>query len=81
MNFIHNWIAQLVQNNILKNGTTFDLDRALSHNGGIHNTILQVVTTNKDQTVKIEVKFDNVKKFFQKYFSRLNHVYFTDHTI
>ena len=34
----------------------------------MHNTILQVGTTNKDQTDKVE-KIDNVVKCFQKYFS------------
>ena len=80
MKFVHSWIAQLEENKTKKIGTPLELGRALSHNGGMRNTILQIVTTNKDHTVKIEKKFDNVVKCFQKYFSRVNHVYFTDHT-
>ena len=58
--------------------TAVKLGKALSHNGGIQNTMIKVVATNKDHTSKIEKKFEDVIKGFSKYFSRVNHVYFTN---
>ena len=42
----------------------------------MNNTMVQVLTTNKEVTSKIEKKFEDVIKGFSKYFSRVNHVYF-----
>ena len=52
----------------------------MSHNGGIRNTMIQVLTTNKDHTSKVEKKFVNVTKNLHKYFTRVNYAYFKDHS-
>ena len=53
------------------------LSEATKPNCGMQNTMIQVVATNKDHTSKNEKKFEDVIKGFSKYFSRVNHVYFT----
>ena len=42
--------------------------------------MVQVITTNKEVTSKIEKKFEDVIKGFSKYFSRVNHAYFRKNT-
>ena len=79
MKFINNWIAKQDQNKVKRIGTATDLGRALSHNGGIRNMMVQVLTTNKEQTSKVEKKFTNVTKNLHKYFTRVNHAFFKDH--
>jgi len=79
MKFINNWLAKQDQNKVKRIGTATDLGRALSHNGGIRNMMVQVLTTNKEQTSKVEKKFMNVTKNLHKYFTRVNHAFFKNH--
>ena len=76
MKFVKNYISIHDTNKIEKVGTALELGKALSHGGGMKNTMVQVITTNKEMTSKIEKKFEDVIKGFSKYFSRVNHVYF-----
>ena len=77
MKFVKEYMAVLDTNKVKRIGTAEELGKALSHNGGMRNTMIQVVATNKGHTSKIEKKFEDVIKGFSKYFSRVNHVYFT----
>ena len=77
MKFVKEYMAVIDTNKVKRIGTAEELGKALSHNGGMRNTMIQVVATNKDHTSKIEKKFEDVIKGFSKYFSRVNHVYFT----
>ena len=76
MKFVKNYISIHDTNKVKKIGTALELGKALSHGGGMNNTMVQVLTTNKEVTSKIEKKFEDVIKGFSKYFSRVNHVYF-----
>ena len=80
MKFINNWISKQEKNKVKRIGTATELGKALSHNGGIQNTMIQVLNTNKDHTSKVEKKFVNVTKTLHKYFTRVNHAYFKDHS-
>ena len=68
-------------NKINKIGLALELGEALSYQGGMDNTMAQVITTNKQVTFNIEKKFEDVTKGFLKYFSRVNHAYLTTNTI
>ena len=76
MKFIQNYLTEFEDNYIAKICTTKELCTALTFKGGIRNTMVQVVSTNKDRTLEIERKFLLVLTSIQKYFSRVNHAYF-----
>ena len=71
MKFVKNYISVHDTNKVKKIGTALELGKALSHGGGMNNTMVQVITTNKEVTSKIEKKFEDVIKGFSKYFSRV----------
>ena len=76
MKFVKSYISVHDTNKIKKIGTALELGKALSYGGGMNNTMIQVITTNKEVTSEIERKFEDVIKGFSKYFSRVNHAYF-----
>ena len=76
MKFIQNYLTEFEDNRIAKICTAKELGTALTFKGGIENTMVQVVSTNKDRALEIERKFLPVLTSIQKYFSRVNHAYF-----
>ena len=69
-------LGQIEDNKVKRINTAFEIAKALAHNGGIRDSMIQVVNTNEDQVIKIEKKFENVIKNMSKFFSRVNHSYF-----
>ena len=63
-------------NRIAKICTAKELGTALTFKGGLRNTMVQIVSTNKDRTFEIERKFLPVLTSIQKYFSQVSHAYF-----
>ena len=76
MKYVKSYISVQTTNKTNRIGTAFELGKALSYKGGMNNTMVQVVPTNKQVTSNIEKKFKDVIKGFSNYFSRVNHAYF-----
>ena len=76
MKIIQSYLTEFEDNNIAKICTAKELGTALTFKGGLRNTMVQIVSTNKDRTFEIERKFLPVLTSIQKYFSRVNYAYF-----
>ena len=66
MEFVERYISVHNTNKINKIGTALELGKALSYHGSINNSMVQVITTNKQVTTKIEKKFKDIIKGFSK---------------
>ena len=76
MKFVKQFMSSSMTNRICKIGTARGLGYALSDKGGVTNTMVQVVNTDRDRVLQISSKFSPVLNSFKTYFTRINHVYF-----
>ena len=76
MKFVKHFMSSSMTNRICKIGTARGLAYALSDKGGITNTMVQVVNTDRDKVLQINSKFSPVLDSFKTYFTRINHAYF-----